>query len=111
MRRRNSFSSRRWRLRRKARGPEHLTLAAYLNDLALLYSHKGKYGEAEPLYLRALTIREKAGRPEDPFLALSLQSYAGLLRKMDRNAEAEKLEERSKAIWDNQQWGRSQRDR
>ena len=67
--------------------------------------------KAEPLFLRALTIMEKAGKPEDTFLAMSLQNYASLLRKTDRNAEAEKLEERAKAIWDNQQWGRPQRDR
>jgi len=96
----------------KGLGPEHHTLAAYLNDLAFTNTHQGKYAEAEPLYLRALTIWEKAGRPEeDIHLAIGLHNYAVLLQKMDRNAEAEKLEERSKAIWDNQQWGRPQRDR
>ncbi|MCZ6485767.1 MAG: tetratricopeptide repeat protein [Acidobacteria bacterium] len=92
----------------KGLGPEHHTLAAYLNDLAFTNTHQDKYAEAEPLYLRALTIWEKAGRPEeDIHLAISLHNYAVLLQKMDRNAEAEKLEERSKAIWDNQQWGRT----
>ncbi len=95
----------------KGLGLEHRSVAAQLSTLAFLYSDQGQYAEAEPLFLRAVTIMEKAGRPEDAFLAISLQNYAGLLRKTDRNAEAEKLEERAKAIWDNQQWGRPQRDR
>ena len=50
------------------------------------------------MYQRALAIREKALGPEHPDVALSLENYAELLRKTDRNAEAEKLEERARAI-------------
>ena len=41
-------------------------LATVLNNLGLLYHTQGKYAEAEPLYLRALAIDEKALGPEHP---------------------------------------------
>ena len=56
------------------------------------------YEEAESLYQRSLTIREKALGPEHPSVANSLENYAALLRKTKRNAEADRLEKRAKAI-------------
>jgi len=43
----------------KEYGPEHLNVAAMLNNLAALYKIKGKYAEAHKLYSRALVIYEK----------------------------------------------------
>ncbi len=40
--------------------PEHPDVAQSLNNLAELYRVQGRYAEAEPLYQRALAIREKA---------------------------------------------------
>ena len=37
-----------------------------LNNLALLYDQQGQYTQAEPLYQRALAIREKALGPGAP---------------------------------------------
>ena len=37
-------------------GADHPATASSLNNLALLYDAMGRYGEAEPLYLRALAI-------------------------------------------------------
>src|SRR5260370_324592 len=59
---------------------------------------RGQYTEAEPLYERALAIREKALGPEHPDVATTLENYASLLRKMDRSQEAEPLESRARAI-------------
>ena len=59
---------------------------------------QGKYAEAEPLYKRALAIREKALGPEHPLVAASLKNYAALVRKNGRGNEAAKLEARAKAI-------------
>ena len=42
------------------------TQAVALNNLAGLYQAQGRYGEAEPLYERALRIREKQLGPEHP---------------------------------------------
>ena len=36
--------------------------------------------------------------PEHPDVAATLENYANLLRKTDRNEEAEKLEERARVI-------------
>ena len=41
---------------------------------------------------------EKALGPEHPHVATSLENYAKLLRKTERDAEAEELEARGKAI-------------
>ena len=73
-------------------------MAQTLNNLAGVYYSQGKYTEAEPLFMRALAIDEKALGPEHPSVATNLENYAGLLRKTDREAEAETLEVRAKAI-------------
>ncbi len=64
----------------------------------MLYYAQGNYTEAEPLYQRALAIREKALGPEHPQVAQSLENYAALLRKLVREAEAGKMEARAQAI-------------
>ena len=60
------------------------------------YSHKDKEW-AEPLYQRAFDIREKALGPEHPDALRVLEDYAGLLRKMSREDEADALEVRRRA--------------
>ena len=79
-------------------GPDHPSVAATLNNLALLYWAQGRYAEAEPLLKRALAIFEKALGPEHPNVAQSLENYAVLLRKTGRGAEAEKMEVRAKSM-------------
>ena len=81
-----------------ALGPDHPDVAQNLNNLAMLYDSQGLYEEAEPLYQRALAIREKALGPEHPNVATSLEDYADLLRETNRESEAAKLDARAKAI-------------
>ena len=57
-------------------GDQDSRLATVLNNLALLYQDQGKYAEAEPLYQRALPIREKALGPEHPDIATNLALLA-----------------------------------
>ncbi len=76
-------------------GPDHPNVAFVLNDLALLRVAQGRYSEAEPLFLRALALREKGLGPNHPDLARTLRDYATLLRSMDRAAEAAELEARA----------------
>lgn len=45
---------------------------------------QGKYDEAEPLYVRAIAIVEKALGPEHPDLAVWLRNRAALLQKQVR---------------------------
>ncbi len=51
-----------------------------LNNLADLYQKQGRYADAEPLYKRALAIREKALGPNHPDVASSLNNLAELYR-------------------------------
>jgi tetratricopeptide (TPR) repeat protein len=59
--------------------------------LALLYSRRGLYTQAEPLYLRALHIYEQALGPDHPDTGVVLHNLAVLYRNQDRDAEAELL--------------------
>jgi tetratricopeptide (TPR) repeat protein len=65
-------------------------VALSLNNLASLYDSQGQYAKAEPLYNRALTIREKALGLEHPDVATCLENYA--------LQEAEPLEARARTI-------------
>ena len=75
-----------------------------LENIAALLVTQAKYREAEPLYLRALKIMEKAVQkrePEHPYyreLANCLEKTAALYRKTDREAKAQALEKRVAAI-------------
>ncbi len=82
----------------QALGPNHLAVAAGLNNLAELYRHQGQYAQAEPLYQRALAIREQALGPNHPAVATILENLAMLYRKTGRDQEAEPLEKRAQAI-------------
>ena len=54
--------------------------------------------EAEPLFQRALAIREQALGPEHPDVATGLENYAALLRQTEREDKAEEMVARAKAI-------------
>ena len=69
-----------------------------LNDLAELYHDQGRYADAEPLFKRALTIREKALGPDHPDVATTLNNLAELYHDQGRYADAEPLYKRSLAI-------------
>jgi Tfp pilus assembly protein PilF len=66
--------------------------------VAAPFDNQGKYAQAEPLYRRALVIDEKALGPEHPQVAAVLENYAALLHKLNRDAEADKMEARAQAI-------------
>ena len=79
-------------------GPDHPSVATSLNNLALLYYTQGDYAKAEPLYKRALSIREKALGPDHPSVATGLNNLALLYRATGRMNDAEKLAARAKKI-------------
>ena len=74
---------------------EHPDVANSLNNLALLHKGKGQYAKAEPLYGRALAIREKTLGSEHPDVATSLNNLAGLHQAKGEYAEAEPLYQRA----------------
>ena len=53
-------------------------MATALHDLAAIYHVQGQYAKAEPLYYRALAIREAAFGPNHPFVAATLANLAGM---------------------------------
>jgi tetratricopeptide (TPR) repeat protein len=58
-------------------------VAHSLDGLANLYSKQGKYVEAEPLYQRALAIREQALGPEHSLTQKGGKNYAALQHLME----------------------------
>jgi tetratricopeptide (TPR) repeat protein len=72
-------------------GPEDPRLAASLNNLAFLYHTQGRYAEAEPLYRRALTVKEKTLGTDHPTVASSLNNLANLYNAQGKYADAEPL--------------------
>ncbi|MEZ5578736.1 MAG: tetratricopeptide repeat protein [Candidatus Competibacteraceae bacterium] len=82
----------RWRVTRKcwARAPVY---TSSVNNLAL-YQSQGRYGDAEPLYQRALAAREKVLGPEHPDTLSSVNNLAGLYQSQGRYGEAEPLYQR-----------------
>jgi tetratricopeptide (TPR) repeat protein len=61
---------------------------------------KGQYGKADPLYGRALAIREKALGPEHPDVAVSLNNMASLYYVQGQYAKAGLLYQRALAIYE-----------
>ena len=78
-----------------ALGPDHPTVAGYLNGLASSLRDLGRAGEAEPLQRRALAIGEAALGPDHPHVAAYLANLALTLRDLGRAGEAEPLQRRA----------------
>lgn len=85
-------------LHTKIAGPETVEQAIALNNEALLLEMRDRLSEAEPLYRRALEIREKVLGPDHPDVATSLSNLAGVYRATGRLTEAEPLFERALQI-------------
>lgn len=68
--------------------------------LVEVYRSQGKYSEAEPLFKRALAIREKTLGPTNPDVASSLNNLAALYHDEGKYSEAEPLYKRALAIWE-----------
>ncbi len=92
------FTNERWRSEKRFLAQRHPEVAASLNNLAILYADQGRYAEAEPLYKRALAIKEKVLGPEHVDFATTLDSLASLYADQGRFAEAEPLYKRALAI-------------
>ncbi len=62
-----------------------------LNQVGYYLYYRAQYGEAEPLYQRAIAINEKALGPEHPDLAIYLNNLATLYKEQGKYGEAEPL--------------------
>jgi tetratricopeptide (TPR) repeat protein len=81
---------------------DSVELAKNLNNLANLYDAQGRYGEAEPLYLRSLKITEQQLGVDHANVAVCLNNLAGLYKSQGRYGEAEPLYLRSLKITEQQ---------
>jgi CHAT domain-containing protein/Tfp pilus assembly protein PilF len=79
-------------------GPNHLTLAASLNTLAIVNDDLGRLTDAEQAYKRTLAIIEKSLGPEHQNVGVTLGNLAILYQRQARYAEAVSLATRSLAI-------------
>jgi tetratricopeptide (TPR) repeat protein len=86
------------RIQENASSKDRSSNAVYLQALADLYTGEERYSEAETLYKQAVDIWEGSLGPKSPAVAGVLESYVKLLRKMSRNDEAIRVEQRAKAI-------------
>lgn len=83
-------------------GADHPSVASSLSDLAALYSSQGKYEQAQPLYKRALQIREQKLGPEHPNTAISLNNLASLYQVQEMYTDAQPLYERVLQVYEQQ---------
>jgi|GEM_PF-1557015 len=88
-------------IRRHILGEKHHYYTASLNNLALLYSHLGRYEEAEQLYNKALEIDKQAGGEEHPEFATDLNNLAELHIDRGQYRQAEPLLRRALEIQKN----------
>jgi tetratricopeptide (TPR) repeat protein len=76
--------------------------ARLLNQAAFYLHDRASYREAEPLYQRALAIREQQLGPDHPDTAQSLNNLAELYRDQGKYPQAEPLYQRALAIREQQ---------
>ena len=84
----------------KLSGEKSTNVAYALNWLGLIYYNQGHYAEAEPLYMRALEIREAKLGKDHRDTIISLDNLAVLYKDQGRYAEAESFNERALKIWE-----------
>ncbi len=73
-------------------------VATTLNALGRLKTAQGKFADAEPLFRKALSIREKTGGPNNPDLAETLNDLSELLLAKGKFTEASALLKRALSI-------------
>ena len=82
----------------RAIDPEHPAMGTIICNLALLFEDQGDFANADPLFRRALAIREKAFGPNHPETANSLNCVAGALEREGDLVGARNMYERACSI-------------
>ncbi|MDP7345120.1 MAG: tetratricopeptide repeat protein, partial [Alphaproteobacteria bacterium] len=76
------------KIKEKEFGPNHMSVAVSLNDLAQLYYLEGRFAEAEPLYRRALGILAEIERVHPLTSAVLFNNVAELFAAQGRSVGA-----------------------
>ena len=79
---------------------QNLELASLLLRTADYLLQRAQYGQAEPLYLRALHIREQSLGREHPQVAFPLGGLAELYQEQGHYQQAEPLYQRALHLWE-----------
>ncbi len=74
----------------KTFGEDHLQVAISLNNLAAFYKSLEKFAEAEPLYLKAISLLEKLKGKEHPDVASCLNNLGDLYLACGKYLDSEK---------------------
>src|SRR5206468_2245165 len=77
--------------RREVLGEEHPLTAMSFNNVAFNLNSQGKYGDAEPMHLKALEIWRKTLGDEAPNTAIAYANFAKNLDAQAKFAEAQHL--------------------
>lgn len=85
-------------IKERAHGPLHPDVALTVTNLAQLHVARGDYRTAASLFERSVGIYEKTAGLDDPRLARTLEAYAAVLRTMERDREADRLQQRADDI-------------
>ena len=79
-------------------GPEHLTVAIVLNNLAMSLEEAGEFDEADRMLRRSLAIKERSFEPDNPSIAITLHNLGSVAASRGDQAAAIALTERALAI-------------
>lgn len=80
-------------------GPNDPKLATSLNNLANCLRTQGKFPDAEATYKRAIECKEKQVGPLHTDLIPFFENYAKMLRAAGREAEANKIDSKARALF------------
>lgn len=85
-------------LRNAKPGSVSLSSASSMSFLAASYASLSQYEEAEPVFQRLIALLEGSELKNGVEMASTLENYSLMLKKVHRDAEAEKVSERANAI-------------
>lgn len=80
-------------------GDKSPQLPQSLNNLANCYRQQGRFEDAEPLYKRALEIKTRQVGQFSNDLIPILENYAKMLRASGKEREADKMDDKARAIF------------
>lgn len=83
---------------KRQKGPDHVDTLSSMNNLAVSYSHLGRYGEAFKLHEETLVLRRATLGVDHPETLRSMKNLAGSYHDLGRYPEALKLREETLAL-------------
>jgi len=79
------------RVNKEALDSKHPDTLESINKQAILYYKQGRYGDAEPLFIKCLKLSEEVLGPKHPNTLSSINNLAALFDNQGRYGDAEPL--------------------